>query len=162
MRVLITFYSKTRNTGRMARAVAEGAKEVKGAIVKFKRVEKTSLNDLVESDVIIIGSPTYYGLMAAPVKSLLDESVKIHGKLKGKVGGAFTSSGGSTTGAETTLMSIIQAMLVHGMIVQGNPEDKHYGAACVGKPSKEDLEQCKEFGRRLTELASRLLKPAVS
>jgi NAD(P)H dehydrogenase (quinone) len=160
MRVLITYYSKTGNTERMARAVAAGVKDAKGVIVKLKRVEKTSLKDLVESDVIIVGSPTYYGLMAAQVKKLLDESVKIHGKLKGKVGGAFTSSGGSATGAETTLMSIIQAMLVHGMIVQGNPEDKHYGAACVGKPGKEDLKQCRELGRRLTELASRLLKTA--
>jgi len=160
MRVLITYYSKTGSTERMARAVAAGVKEAKGVIVKLKRVEKASLKDLVESDVIIVGSPTYYGLMAAQVKKLLDESVKIHGKLKGKVGGAFTSSGGSATGAETTLMSIIQAMLVHGMIVQGNPEDKHYGAACVRKPGKEDLKQCRELGRRLTELASRLLKTA--
>ncbi|MEM2088175.1 MAG: NAD(P)H-dependent oxidoreductase [Thermoproteota archaeon] len=158
MRVLITYYSKTGNTERMARAVVAGVKEAKGVIVKLKRVEKTSLKDLLESDVIIVGSPTYYGLMAAPVKRLLDESVKIHGKLEGKVGGAFTSSGGSATGAETTLMSILQALLVHGMIIQGNPEDKHYGVACVGKPGKKDLEQCMRLGKRLTVLALRLIK----
>jgi NAD(P)H dehydrogenase (quinone) len=158
MRVLVTYYSKTKNTERMARAIAEGAKEIKGVSVKLKRVENTSLKDLVESDVIIIGSPTYYGLMAAPVKRLLDETVKIHGKLEGKVGGAFTSSGGSATGAETTLMSILQALLVHGMIIQGDPENKHYGAACVGKPDEEDLELCRRMGRRLAKLASCLAK----
>ncbi|MEM1557565.1 MAG: NAD(P)H-dependent oxidoreductase [Thermoproteota archaeon] len=158
MRVLITYYSESGNTEKMARAVAEGAKEVKGVVTTLKRVEETSLKDLVESDVIIVGSPTYYGLMAAPVKRLLDESVKIHGKLEGKVGGAFTSSGGSATGAETALMSILQALLIHGMIIQGDPEDKHYGAACVGKPGEKDLEQCRRLGKRLTELALRLIK----
>jgi NAD(P)H dehydrogenase (quinone) len=158
MRVLVTYYSKTGNTERMARAIAEGAKEVKGVTATLKRVEETSLEDLVESDVIIVGSPTYYGLMAASVKRLLDESVKIHGKLEGKVGGAFTSSGGSATGAETTIMSILQALLVHGMIIQGDAEDKHYGVACVGKPDEEDLELCRRMGRRLAELASRLVK----
>jgi NAD(P)H dehydrogenase (quinone) len=158
VRVLITYYSKTGNTEKMARAVAEGARKVEGAVVKLKRVEKTLLKDLIDSDVIIIGSPTYYGLMAAPVKKLLDGSVKIHGKLEGKVGGAFTSSGGSATGAETTLMSILQALLVHGMIIQGDQEDKHYGVACVGKPDEEDLELCRRMGRRLVKLASRLVK----
>lgn len=157
MRMLITYYSKTGNTEKMARAVAKGAKEVKGAVVKLKRIEKTLLKDLIDSDVIIIGSPTYYGLMASPVKRLLDKSVKIHGKLEGKIGGAFTSSGGNATGAETTLMSILQALLVHGMIIQGDPEDKHYGVACVGKPSKKDLERCRRLGKRLMELASRLI-----
>lgn len=160
--MLVTYYSETGSTERMAKAVAEGSEEIKGVEVRMKRVEETKLDDLLEADVIIIGSPTYYGTMAAPVKKLLDESVRIHGKLKGKVGGAFTSSGGSATGAETTLLSIIQAMLIHGMIVQGDPEDKHYGAACVGKPGKGELEQCRELGRRLTELASRLVKTAVS
>jgi NAD(P)H dehydrogenase (quinone) len=71
------------------------------------------------------------------LKALIDESVKIHGKLEGKVGAAFTSSGGTATGAETTLLSIMQAMLVHGMIVQGRANGKHYGAAAVALPVKK-------------------------
>lgn len=85
--MLITYYSETGNTGQMAKAVAEGGGKVKGVEVKLKRIEETTLNDLLESNVIIMGSPTYYGIMAAPVKKLLDESVKIHGKLEGKIGG---------------------------------------------------------------------------
>lgn len=156
--MLITYYSETGNTGQMAKAVADGGGKVKGVEVKLKRIEETTLNDLLESNVIIMGSPTYYGIMAAPVKKLLDESVKIHGKLEGKVGGAFTSSGGSATGAETTLLSILQAMLVHGMIIHGSSEDKHYGPASVGKPGKEELEYCRNYGRKLAELALRLSK----
>ncbi|MEM4228834.1 MAG: flavodoxin domain-containing protein [Thermoproteota archaeon] len=56
MRVLVAYYSKTGNTERMARAIAEGAKEVKGVVAMLKRVEETSLEDLVESDVLTLSS----------------------------------------------------------------------------------------------------------
>jgi len=82
--------------------------------------------------------------------------VEIHGKLEGKVGAAFTSSGGTATGAETTLLSIIEAMLVHGMIIQGRAGNKHYGATAVGKPNEKELKICKELGKRTTELAWKL------
>jgi NAD(P)H dehydrogenase (quinone) len=140
----------------MAEAIAEGAKEVPGVQVEIKRVEETRLEDLIASDAIALGSPTYYGLPAAQVKILLDESVKIHGKLEGKVGMAFTSSGGTATGAETTILSILQAFLVHGMIVQGDSKDKHYGPASTGTPNPEDLRLCRERGRNLALLALKL------
>ena len=140
----------------MASAVAKGAKQISGVKVTIKRVEQARPDDLLTADGIIIGSPAYYGLMAAQIKALIDESVKIHGKLEGKVGAAFVSSGGTATGAETTLLSILQAMLIHGMIVQGCSEDKHYGAAAVGAPSKKEIEYCKELGKRVASLASKL------
>ena len=155
-KILVVYDSKTGNTGKMAFAVAEGAKQVKGVKAKIKKVDQTSLQDLLNADGIIMGSPTYYGQMSAKLKALIDESVEIHGKLEGKVGAAFTSSGGTATGAETTLLSILQAMLVHGIIVQGRSDDKHYGAAAVGAPSKKELEYCKEFGKRVTSLAVKL------
>jgi NAD(P)H dehydrogenase (quinone) len=65
------------------------------------------------------------------------------------VGAAFTSSGGTASGAETTLLSILQALLIHGMIVQGRANDKHYGAAAVGFPNKKDLKYCMELGKKL-------------
>jgi NAD(P)H dehydrogenase (quinone) len=71
------------------------------------------------SDGIIMGSPTHYGQMSGKLEAFIDSSVKIHRKLEGKVGAAFTSSGGTTTGAETTLLAILETMLVHGMIIQG-------------------------------------------
>ena len=117
-----------------------------------KKADQTSIEDLTSADGIIMGSPTYYGQMSAKLKALIDESVKIHEKLEGKVGAAFTSSGGTATGAETTLLSILQAMLIHGMIVQGRANDKHYGAAAVGSPSEKELESCKELGKRVASL----------
>ena len=157
VRVLIVYDSRTGNTEKVAYLVAEGVRAVGGVNCVVKRVDETSLNDLLGADGIIIGSPTYFGLMSAKVKALLDKSVEIHGKLEGKVGAAFTTSGGTATGAETTLLSIIEALLIHGMIVQGNPEDKHYGLAIVGAPeSDEDKETCREFGRRVAKLVLKI------
>ncbi|MEM3797928.1 MAG: NAD(P)H-dependent oxidoreductase [Candidatus Bathyarchaeia archaeon] len=155
-KILIVYDSKTGNTEKMAFAVAEGVRQVGGVDVEVKKVDKTSLEDLLHADGIIMGSPTYYGQMSAKLKALIDESVKIHGKLEGKVGAAFTSSGGTATGAETTLLSILNAMLIHGMIVQGKANDKHYGAAAVESPTKKDLEYCKELGKRTANLVKKL------
>jgi len=157
-KILIVYDSRTGNTEKMALAVAEGARQVEGVEVIVKKVDMTSLEDLLAADGIIMGSPTYYGQMSAKLKALIDESVKIHGKLEGKVGAAFTSSGGTATGAETTLLSIIKAMLIHGMIVQGRADDKHYGAAAVEKPDKEELEYCRELGKRTANLVLKLKK----
>jgi len=155
-RILIVYDSKTGNTEKMALAVAEGAKQVKKVKVTVKKVDKTSVEDLCNSDGIIIGSPTYYGQMSGKLKTFIDQSVKIHGKLEGKVGAAFTSSGGTASGAETTLISILQAMLVHGMIIQGRAEHKHYGAAATDPPTGKDIEHCKELGKRIASLVTRL------
>jgi NAD(P)H dehydrogenase (quinone) len=140
----------------MALAVAEGAKQVDGVDVNVKKVDQTSLEDLLSADGIIMGSPTYYGQMSAKLKALFDESEKIHGKLEGKVGAAFTSSGGTASGAETTLLSILQAMLIHGMIIQGRPNNKHYGAAAVESPNEEELDLCRELGKRTASLVVKL------
>jgi len=155
-KILVVYDSRTGNTEKMAFAIAEGARQIEGVKVTVKRVEQTNLDDLLEADGIIIGSPTYYGQMSAKIKALIDESVKIHGKLEGKIGAAFTSSGGTSTGAETTLLSILQAMLVHGMIIQGRANDKHYGAAAVEKPNKNELESCKTLGKRVANLTQKL------
>lgn len=155
--VLVIYDSRTGNTEKAAFLIAEGVKGVEGVDCVVKRVNEVNLDDLLSADGIVIGSPTYYGGMSAKVKDLIDRSIAIHGKLEGKVGAAFTTSGGTATGAETTLLSIIKAMLIHGMIVKGNPRDKHYGLAVVEAPeSEEDKELCREFGRRFAELTSRL------
>jgi len=121
-------------------------------------VDQTNLDDLVHADGIAFGSPTYFGEMSGKLKTFIDDSVKVYGKLEGKVGAAFTSSGGTASGAETTLLSIVQAMLIHGMIIQGRSEDKHFGAAAVGSPQDSDLESCRDLGKRVAELASKLKK----
>lgn len=156
--ILIVYDSETGNTEKMAHAVAEGVKEVKGTTVELKRAVETTNEDLLHADAIIAGSPVYYGLMSAVLKGVFDTSVKIHGKLDGKVGGAFASSGGVATGAETTILSILEAMLVHGMIVQGNARGamQHYGAAAKGAPDDKGQQSCKHLGTRVANLALKL------
>lgn len=139
----------------MADAVSQGAKK-EGVNVVLKRIDMARPDELISYDGMIIGSPTYFGQMSGKVKTFLDESVKLYGRLEGKVGSAFTSSGGTATGAETTIMSILEAFLIHGMIIQGNIQGHHYGAAAVGEPDEEDLDSCYELGMRTARLVKRL------
>jgi NAD(P)H dehydrogenase (quinone) len=155
-KVLIVYDSKTGNTEAMALAVSKGAEQISDTEVTVKKAEQTKLDDLLAADAIIMGSPTYYGQMSAKLKALIDDSVKVHEKLAGKVGAAFTSAGGTASGAETTLLSIVQAMLIHGMIVQGRADDKHYGAAAKGAPTKSDIKHCEELGKRVANLIQKL------
>lgn len=154
--LLIVYDSETGNTEKMANAIAEGAREVAGVDVVVQHVDVTTLDDLLKADGLVVGSPTYYGLMSAKIKKLFDESVKLHGKLDGKVGAAFTSSGGIATGAETTILSILQALLVHGIIVQGRAKFKHYGAAGVSSPDEKEIKDCRNLGERTAQLILRL------
>ena len=148
-KVLIVYYSRTGNTERMANIIANGIKE-KNVDVECKKVEDTDPKEMLEVDGIVIGSPTYYGIMAAEIKKFIDDSVKYHGKLEGKVGGAFSSA--AITGHETTVMSILEALLIHGMIIQGDSKGQHYGATTVGKPDKNEAKWCQRFGQRIAEL----------
>lgn len=156
MLVLIVYDSKTGNTEKMAFAVAEGVRAIRGADAVVKKTDKTTNEDLLEADGIVVGSPTYYGQMSEKTKAMFDRSVGVHGKLEGKVGGAFTSSGGIASGAETTIISILEAMLVHGMIIKGRASSGHYGAAAVGEPKERDLERCKELGKMMANLVLKL------
>jgi NAD(P)H dehydrogenase (quinone) len=155
-KILIVYDSKSGNTETMALAVAKGAEQAGDLEVTVKRAEETKNSDLLAADGIIMGSPTYFGQMSAKLKAVIDESVKVHKELTGKVGGAFTSSGGTASGAETTLLSIVQAMLIHGMIIQGRADDKHYGVAVTGAPKKRDLAECEKLGKRVAALVLKL------
>jgi NAD(P)H dehydrogenase (quinone) len=154
-KILIVYDSKTGHTEKMALAVAKGA-EITGTTVTVKKATQTTPEDLLSADGIIMGSPVYFGQMTAKLKQVIDDSVKVFRKLDGKVGGAFASSGGLASGGETTLLSIVEAMLVHGMIVQGRSEDKHYGVSVEGEPKPEDLADCETLGSRIAVLTKKL------
>ena len=154
-RVLIVYYSRSGNTEAMAKLVAEGV-ESEGVEAECKKVADTNVDDLLTADAIILGSPTYYGTMATEIKKLLDDSVRYHGKLDGKVGAAFSSSGGRGGGNETTIMDMLRALIVHGMIVQGDAKGDHYGPVAVGKPDERSSEECKRRGARVAKLVKRL------
>jgi len=133
----------------MAKSIAQGARE-RGAEVMLKQVDDATVDDLIKADAIILGCPTYFGMMAAKMKKFVDQSNDIWGKLDKKMGAAFTSSGGISGGNETTLLSLIQAMLIHGMIVT-SPLGR-YGVVAIGKPDKKTLESCAKLGRRMVSL----------
>lgn len=120
-KVLVTYYSKIVNTEKLAMAVSEGVKD-SGGTVALKSVNEVDVTELPIYDGIVIGSPVYFGIMAAEVKKLIDESISVHSrKLEGKVGAAFVTSRHRTGGKETALLSILGAMLMHGMIIIGDP-----------------------------------------
>ena len=149
--ILIVYDSCTRNTHSMAESIAQGARE-KGAEVTLKMVDDATFDDLIGADAIIWGCPTYFGMMTAKMKKFVDQSNDIWGELDTKIGAAFTSSGGISGGNETTLFSLIQAMLIHGMIVTSPPG--RYGVVAIGKPDTKCLENCVKLGRRVASLLS--------
>lgn len=154
-KLLVTYHSKTGHTARMAELVAEGARAT-GTEVTLLPAADVDPKSLVDYDGIIAGAPTYYGLPSWPIKKLFDESVVLHKQLDGKVGGAFTSAANIGGGNETTVMGILQMMLIHGMVVQGNPKGDHYGPVAINTPDERASEQCRVLGRRVAELAARL------
>jgi len=155
-KILVTYYSRSGSTAKMAELVAEAARKVAGATVELKKVQDVDPKGLAAYDALIVGSPTYYGLMAAEVKAMFDKSVAIHGKLDGKVGGAFTSAANLAGGNETTIVSILEAMLIHGMIIKGTSERDHYGPVALGAPDDRARGECAKLGRSIAELAVKL------
>ena len=154
-KVLVMYYSRTGNTEQMAASVAKGARD-QGADVRIQAASELCSEDFLGPDVLIVGTPTYYGLMSAELKQLFDESVAQHGDLAGKVGGAFASAANIGGGNETAVLSILQTMLIHGMVVQGAAEGDHYGPISIGAPDNRAMNQCRELGARLVRLAERL------
>ena len=153
--ILVAYHSKSGNTKKMAELVAKGVKDEGGEAV-LKKVEEVLPDEIIGYDGIIFGSPTYYGQMSYPVKKLIDESVILHGKLEGKIGGAFTSSANLGGGNETTIMSILQAFLIHGMVIQGASKNDHYGPVAIGAPDKRAEKQCVDLGKRTVKLARKI------
>jgi len=152
---LIVYYSRTGNTRKMAELIAEGVKN-EGVAVTVKDVKDVSAAELPNYDAIAFGSPTYYGTMAAEIKKLLDDSVKFHGKLDGKIGAAFASSANIGGGNETTILDILNAFLIHGMIIQGDPQGDHYGAVAIGSPDERSSKECLRSGSRLAKLIKKI------
>ncbi len=154
-KILICYYSRSGNTKKMAYLIQKGAME-EDVEVDTKDVKEVKLEDLEKYDGIIIGSPTYYGGPASQVKDLLDKSIKLHGELQDKVGGAFTSSANIGGGNETTILSILQSLLIHGMVVCGDSSGDHYGPVSIDKPNARVEKICIRYGRRVAKLTKSL------
>jgi NAD(P)H dehydrogenase (quinone) len=154
-KAIVIYYSRSGNTKKMAEIVAEGINK-EGVEAEAKDVSDVLPQDLLKYDAIVIGSPTYYGTMAAQIKKLLDETVEFHGKLEGKAGAAFSSSANVAGGNETTILDILNAMLIHGMIIQGDPQGDHYGPVAIGSPDARATKECQRMGSRVAKLVKKI------
>jgi NAD(P)H dehydrogenase (quinone) len=147
MKTLIVFYSMYGHIYRMAEAMAEGVKEVKGAEVELRRVPETlpeevlqkmgaiepqkafaripvgRVDELPSADALIFGTPTRFGNMCGQMRQFLDATGQLwaKGSLIGKVGSVFTSSATQHGGQESTILSFHITLLHQGMVLVGLP-----------------------------------------
>jgi NAD(P)H dehydrogenase (quinone) len=157
MKVLVLYFTKGGNTAKLAQSIAEGI-EAGGAEAVIKTTANVTKDDFLDAAGVIAGSPVYFGVMAAELKRIFDEFVSTRRKMENKVGAAFATGGHHTGGKETTMMSIIQCLLIYGMIIAGDPMDAsgHYGVGCVGAPDDSAVSDGFKLGKRVAELCARL------
>ena len=160
MKILVLYFSKGGNTRRLAEAVIEGVNATAGAEAVLKKTDQVTKDDFLESGAIIAGSPVYFGTMAAQLKQVFDEFVSVRKKMENKIGAVFSTAGDATGGKETTMFSIIQALMIYGMIIVGDPmaATGHYGVSCVGQPDEKTLGNGRLLGKRVAELAIKVAK----
>lgn len=189
--VLILYYSRNGSTAELARHVARGVESVAGARARVRTVPAVSADseatvpevpasgppfathdDLRECDGLLLGSPTRFGNMAAPLKYFLDgtSALWLNGALDRKPAGVFTSTSSLHGGQESTLLTMMIPLLHHGMYLVGLPftaSAMHrtraggtpYGAShfAAGKtdtqPSEDERELAQLLGRRVAEAA---------
>jgi NAD(P)H dehydrogenase (quinone) len=201
-KVLVLYYSTYGHIETMAQAVAEGVRQA-GANVTIKRVPElvpeevarksgykldqsapiATVQELPEYDAIIFGTPTRFGNMTAQMKNFLDQTGGLwaQGKLVGKLGSVFTSSGSQHGGQETTILTFFPVLLHLGMIIVGLPYafqgqmgvaevmgNSPYGASTIAgadgsrQPSRIELDGARYQGRHVAEIAARLSGAAPS
>ncbi|MDZ7830413.1 MAG: NAD(P)H-dependent oxidoreductase [Desulfobacterales bacterium] len=158
MQVLVLYYSKGGNTRKLAEAIAEGVNAVDGVDALLKSTKEVTQDDFLNADGVIAGSPVYFGVMAADLKRVFDDFIGTRKKMEGKVGAVFATSGDPTGGKETTMMSIIQCLMIYGMIIVGDPMSAtgHYGTACAGAPDSDAIENGKKLGQRVAGVTRKL------
>lgn len=117
-KMVITYFSQAGHTKAMAEAVAKGARSVAGAEVRLLTLDKTTRDDLLWADAIILGSPVYAANAPAPVLQALSVWPPIPA-LKDKIGAAFVTGGWISGGQELTQIHLLSTLLEFGMIIVG-------------------------------------------
>lgn len=158
MQVLVLYFSKGGNTKKLAKQIARGVERVEGVKAVLRHTGEVTKDDFLKSSGVIAGSPVYFGVMAADLKRVFDEFVGTRKRMEDKVGAAFATSGDPSGGKETTIMSIIQALLIYGMIIVGDPMSAtgHYGVSCAGAPDERTEQIAVKLGKRVAALAKKL------
>lgn len=192
--ILVLYYSRYGATAEMARRTARGVGEIEGMEAKLRTVPAIStvceasedsipdsgppyatLQDLASCTGLLLGSPTRFGNMAAPLKYFLDQTGELwlSASLAGKPAGVFTSTSSMHGGQETTLISMMLPLLHHGMLITGLPYSEQallstrsggtpYGPShTAGIDNKspltdEEKQLCLALGRRVAQIASEL------
>src|SRR5690349_15092166 len=194
--ILIVYYSRQGATAELARQAARGVAAVSGCTATVRTVPALSaeserpvkpvpdagapyatLDDLRRCDGLLLGSPTRFGNMAAPLKYFLDgtSSLWLDGSLSGKPAGVFSSSQTLHGGQESTLLTMTLPLVHHGMLMVGLPFTERgvnetrtggtpYGATHVagqaaspGALSKDEIELAQALGRRVADIAATLV-----
>lgn len=193
--ILILYYSRHGSVANMALEIARGVEKITGIEARLRTVppvsatsEQTSSDipdegalycsedDLRHCSGLIIGSPTRFGNMAAPLKYFLDNTSShwLNGDLIGKPAAAFTSSASMHGGQESTLLTMLLPLLHHGMVVAGLPYSETaltrtqsggtpYGPSHVAGENQQtaitadEKQLCAALGSRIAQLAMKLL-----
>ena len=130
--ILITYHSKSGKTALLANAIARGAAIQDDIAVIVKPIEQTTTNDLLKADAIIVGSPVHNANMSSDVLKFIESWPFEGAPLKNKIGAAFVTGGGISSGEELVQVSILHAMLVFGMLVVGGDDwTAPFGAAAI-------------------------------
>jgi NAD(P)H dehydrogenase (quinone) len=161
VQILIAYYSRRGSTRRMAEEVAAGALSVAGARVLLKKVEDVEAQDLLHADGIIVGSPVYFGSMAAAVKRFFEDwqfrfEFYPARPLRDKVGAVFATGGQGAGGRELAMVGMLAAMLHQWMLVLSGESPIGASAATEIKPVAVDdreLAEAHALGRRVAEVA---------
>jgi NAD(P)H dehydrogenase (quinone) len=192
--ILILYYSRHGSVLHMAERIARGVEEVSGFEAMLRTVPEVSptteateaaipaqgapyvsLDDLRACSGLILGSPTRFGNMAAPMKYFLEQTSELWfgSDLAGKPAAVFTSSSSLHGGQESTLLTMMLPLLHHGMLISGLPYSEagltltrsggtpygptHFAGTRGDEPfSEEEITLCKAMGRRIADLARRL------
>ena len=196
-KILVLYYSTWGHVETMANAVADGARGVGGCSIDVRRVPETmpaetlaaihaktdqpapvaQPADLGDYDAVIFGTPTRFGNMCGQMRNFLDQTGALwqQGKLVGKIGSVFASTGTQHGGQETTITSFHTTLLHQGMIIVGVPYTcagltrmdeitggTPYGATTLSRadgsrtPSANELDIARFQGRHVAEIAKRL------
>jgi NAD(P)H dehydrogenase (quinone) len=189
--ILVLYYSRYGATAEMAQRIARGIESIPGCQARIRTVPAVStvceatadeipaagppyatLEDLHECTGLVLGSPTRFGNMAAPLKYFIDSSSSLwlSGALAGKPAAVFTSTSSLHGGQETTLLSMMLPLLHHGMLIMGLPYSESellttqtggtpYGPShTAGTDSKrplsaEEQHLCNALGKRIAATA---------
>jgi len=193
-KILVLYYSRHGATQEMAQLVARGVEKIPGMSALLRTVPEISTvcesvegsipdkgapyvsnDDLIHCSGLVLGSPTRFGNMAAPMKHFIDSTSAswMSGHLSGKPAGLFTSASSLHGGHESTLLSMMIPLLHHGMLIAGTPYSEPellstttggtpYGPSHVaGKESNlpissDEKNLCIAMGQRVSETAKKL------